>query len=106
MTTISIVSQSGCSIIDAPESTTLMEVIKNSGFDEMRAFCGGNCSCATCHVYIDPNYLLRLPPMSQQEGDHLEGSGIMLPNSRLSCQVPLTELLEGASVTIAPEGDG
>jgi 2Fe-2S ferredoxin len=106
MAKINVISQTGSAKqIDAPEDLTLMEAIKNSGFDELRAFCGGNCSCATCQVYIDVEYLRSLPPISEEEAELLAESGVNRPNSRLSCQVPVTSVLDGAGVTIAPDGD-
>ena len=82
---------------------SVMEVIRDSGIDELLALCGGGCSCATCHVYVDPDFADRLPPVSPDENELLSGSGHRLTNSRLSCQLPFTDLLDGMDVTIAPE---
>ena len=89
--------------VDAAEGRTLMEVIRDDGFDELLALCGGCCSCATCHVHIDPAYVDKLPPMSEDENDLLDSSEHRNEFSRLSCQVPVTDVLEGCKVTIAPE---
>ncbi|WP_159872425.1 2Fe-2S iron-sulfur cluster-binding protein [Novosphingobium sp. 9U] len=91
------------SSVEANEGRTLMEVIRDSGFDELLALCGGCCSCATCHVHIEPEYFGKLEPMSQDESDLLDSSEHRSACSRLSCQVPITEVLEGCRVTIAPE---
>jgi len=89
--------------VEASEGRTLMEVIRDNGFDELLALCGGCCSCATCHVHIDPAYVDKLPPMSEDENDLLDSSGHRNEFSRLSCQVQVTGVLEGCKVTIAPE---
>lgn len=82
---------------------TLMESIREAGLSELTAMCGGCCSCATCHVYVAPDFLDRLPPIGEDEGDLLDGSGNRNEFSRLSCQVPITSDLEGMKVQIAPE---
>lgn len=89
--------------VDAAEGRTLMEVIRDDGFDELLALCGGCCSCATCHVFIDPAFADKLPAMSEDENDLLDSSDHRNETSRLSCQVPVTAELEGLRVTIAPE---
>ncbi|EIZ79760.1 DdmB [Novosphingobium sp. Rr 2-17] len=104
MPQIIVVDQSGKeSSVEAIEGRTLMEVIRDSGFDELLALCGGCCSCATCHVHIDPDYIDKLPKMSADEDDLLDSSDNRNEFSRLSCQVPITSALEGCKVTIAPE---
>ena len=104
MPQITVVDQSGSEkAIEAPEGRTLMEVIRDSGFDELLALCGGCCSCATCHVHIDPAYMDKLPKMSEDENDLLDSSDHRNEYSRLSCQIPATGALEGAKVTIAQE---
>jgi 2Fe-2S ferredoxin len=61
--------------------------------------CGGFCSCATCHVYIDDAWIAKLPAMSEHEDEMLEGTvSDRLPGSRLSCQVQVTEELDGIVV--------
>lgn len=89
--------------IEASEGRTLMEVIRDNGFDEMLALCGGCCSCATCHVHIDPAFMDKLPAMSEDESDLLDSSDHRNAFSRLACQVPVTAALDGAKVTIAQE---
>jgi len=89
--------------LNAEEGRTLMEVIRDNGFDELLALCGGCCSCATCHVHIDPAFADKLPPMSEDENDLLDSSEHRSDTSRLSCQIPVTDALEGCRVTIAQE---
>ncbi|TRD10718.1 2Fe-2S iron-sulfur cluster binding domain-containing protein [Erythrobacter insulae] len=89
--------------IDVENGLTVMEAIRDNGFDELLALCGGCCSCATCHIYIDGGATDKLPEMSEDEDDLLESSEHRKDNSRLSCQVPLTDELDGLKVTIAAE---
>ena len=81
---------------------SLMEAIRDNGFDNLLALCGGSCACATCHVYIDPSYKDRLPEMGADESDLLDGSDHRHENSRLSCQIPLGDQLDGLRVEITP----
>ena len=89
--------------IEAQTGLTLMEAIRDNGFDELLALCGGCCSCATCHIYVDPAFADKLPPMSEDENDLLESSDHRNETSRLSCQVPLTAEMDGLKVSIAAE---
>lgn len=104
MPTIHVVRRDGqAAAIEPQGSTTLMEVIREAGFDELLALCGGCCSCATCHVHVDAEFFEKLPPMSEDENDLLDSSDHRDAWSRLSCQVKLTDALEGLRVTIAQE---
>lgn len=89
--------------IDVEDGLTVMEAIRDNGFDELLALCGGCCSCATCHVQVDPAFADKLPPMSEDEDDLLESTDHRIATSRLSCQIPFTADLDGMKVTIAPE---
>jgi len=89
--------------IEVEDGLTVMEAIRDNGFDELLALCGGCCSCATCHIYVDDAAGTALPEMSEDEDDLLESSDHRKEGSRLSCQVPLTAELSGLKVTIAPE---
>jgi len=89
--------------IEVENGLTVMEAIRDNGFDELLALCGGCCSCATCHVHVDPAFTGKLPEMSEDEDDLLESSDHRAETSRLSCQIPFTEDLSGLKVTIAPE---
>lgn len=89
--------------VDGEAGLSVMEVLKVNGFDELLALCGGCCSCATCHVYVDPAFLDRLPPMSEDEDDLLEAVDERRATSRLSCQLPFEAGLDGLTVTIADE---
>lgn len=82
---------------------SVMEVIRDNGFDELLALCGGCCACATCHVHVDEDWVGKLPTMSGDEDDLLDTSDYRQANSRLSCQIPFEAGLDGLKVTIAPE---
>lgn len=89
--------------VEGDAGLSVMEVIRDSGFDELLALCGGCCSCATCHVYVDPAFADSLPAMSEDENDLLDSSDHRNETSRLSCQVILGDATNGLRVTIAPE---
>ena len=78
-----------------------MEVIRDWGLN-IKAECGGACSCATCHVYVDDEHFDKLVPPSDDEEDLLYSTLDKKPNSRLSCQILLSDELDGLKVTIAP----
>ena len=82
---------------------SIMEVIRDSGVGDLLAMCGGCCSCATCHVYVDAAFIDRLPPANEDERDLLDFSEHQQAGSRLACQIPLTVDLDGIRLTIAPE---
>ncbi|KQM61589.1 MULTISPECIES: 2Fe-2S iron-sulfur cluster-binding protein [unclassified Sphingomonas] len=86
--------------IDGQAGLSVMEAIRDGGIDELAAICGGCCSCATCHVYIDAADLALLPPMEADEDDLLDGSEHRTERSRLSCQIAI---FDGMRVEIAPE---
>jgi 2Fe-2S ferredoxin len=89
--------------VDADNGLTVMEVIRDNGFDELLALCDGCCSCATCHVHVDPNFAAKLPEMDEDENDLLESSDHRDEHSRLACQIPFDDELDGLKVTIAQE---
>ncbi|KEQ54409.1 2Fe-2S iron-sulfur cluster-binding protein [Sphingobium chlorophenolicum] len=89
--------------IAAETGLSLMEAIRDAGIDEMLALCGGCCSCATCHVKVDPAFAALLPTVSEDESDLLDSSEHRDAYSRLSCQIPLTAELDGLRIAIAPE---
>lgn len=104
MPKLTVVTRAGNeTTLDVAEGLTVMEAIRDNGIDELLALCGGCCSCATCHVHVDPAFKDRLPAMSEDEDDLLESSDHRDENSRLGCQVPFTADLDGLRVTIAQE---
>ncbi|MBU9598319.1 2Fe-2S iron-sulfur cluster-binding protein [Burkholderia multivorans] len=88
--------------IKAESGRSVMELIRDSGQDELLAICGGCCSCATCHVYVEPGFEARLPSIGDDENDLLESSDHRTEQSRLACQLPFTDELDGLTVVIAP----
>lgn len=80
-----------------------MEALRDSGYDDIIAICGGNCSCATCHVYIDHLNQSALPSITEDEQVLIESLSHSKENSRLSCQIEINEFLSGSVVHIPPE---
>jgi len=89
--------------VEAAAGLTVMEAIRDNGFDELLALCGGCCSCATCHVHVDPAFADLMPPITEDEDDLLDSSDSRDATSRLSCQLPFTDALDGLKVRIASE---
>ena len=89
--------------VEAAAGLSVMEAVRDAGFDEMLALCGGCCSCATCHVYVDPAFADKVEPLSEDENDLLDSTDHRTDCSRLSCQIHLSDAVSGLKVTIAPE---
>ena len=89
--------------IDAKSGITLMEALHDNGIDSVLALCGGCCSCATCHVFIENGPKSLVGTASEDEDDLLETSESRRPSSRLSCQIELENPMEELTVKIAPE---
>ena len=87
--------------ISVEPAGSLMEAIRDNDFDDLLALCGGCCSCATCHVIVDPAFSAKLPAMQDDEDALLDGSDHREATSRLSCQIPLSSELDGLKVRIA-----
>lgn len=90
-------------VVEARSGWSVMETIRDAGFDELLALCGGCCSCATCHVHVDPEWAGRLRPIRSEEDDLLDTSDHRRETSRLSCQILVSPELDGLKVRIAPE---
>lgn len=104
MPKLTVVTRSGDeTTVDVADGLTVMEAIRDNGFDELLALCGGCCSCATCHVHVDPAFKDKLPALGEDEDDLLDSSDHRDESSRLSCQIPFTADLDGLKVTIAEE---
>ena len=86
--------------IAAGRGQSLMQAAKSEMVPGILAECGGNCSCATCHVYVDPAWLERLSPPTVEERDLLECVTEVRDNSRLSCQIWLSDDLDGLIVQV------
>lgn len=82
---------------------SVMELIRKSGVNGFLALCGGGCSCATCHIYIDENWMHEVPPISDDEDALLDTSDHRKNNSRLSCQIKINHKHDGMRIMIAPQ---
>ena len=82
---------------------TLMQTLVGAGVSDVLALCGGVCSCATCHVYLDSEITAAIPSADGDEIDLLEMLDARRENSRLSCQVRLTEDFDGKRVIVAEQ---
>ncbi len=101
MPTIHFVSHDGAiQDVEAHAGLSLMQSAVDAGVDGIVAECGGCCSCATCHVYLEPEIYNSLPAPTPMEQGML--SCVLEPaeTSRLSCQVMVTEDMEGTSVRL------
>jgi 2Fe-2S ferredoxin len=102
MPTIKITDYKGeTHTIEAKSGVTLMEVAVDNNIDGIPAECGGACACATCHAYVADSWLAKLPQMDDMEDAMLDSALDRRPNSRLSCQIEITDELDGLQVTIA-----
>ena len=88
--------------LEGDSNSTLMEILRDAGLD-IEASCGGCCACATCHVYIDEKWTNKLKNMDDDEESMLDQAFDVKNNSRLSCQIDLSEELDGLEIEIAPE---
>lgn len=104
MAEIHVTTRSGTAVtLPAKPGMSVMEIIRDGGIDELLALCGGCCSCATCHVYVDDAFTAASGKAGADEDDLLDSSDHKRPASRLSCQIAFTAGLDGLRVTIAPE---
>jgi len=104
MPKLTIVNRAGSeTTIDAQSGLSVMENIRDAGFDELLALCGGCCSCATCHVHVDEAWSQAVGGPNPDEDDLLDSSDHRNDRSRLSCQIEMSDALDGLRVTIAPE---
>ena len=87
--------------LDAIDGWRVMEIIRDHGLP-IKAECGGCCACATCHVYVDEGWQDKLRPMRDDEQEALDLAPAVHDTSRLSCQILMSEELDGLKVTLAP----
>lgn len=87
--------------LNVPTGQSVMQAIRDAGM-EIAAQCGGCCACATCHVYVNDEWLGALPAPQDDELAMLELAQEPLPTSRLSCQIQASDELSGLTVTLAP----
>jgi len=89
--------------VDAPVGRSVMEVAVKANVPGIWAECGGSCSCATCHVYVDPADANRIGRATPMEEGLLDFSDHKRDTSRLSCQIKVTEALDGVTLHLPPE---
>lgn len=93
-------SKGGEQVIDVAPGVSLMEAALKNGVSGIEADCGGACSCATCHVFISPEWMNKIPPKEDMEDAMLEFALDLRDESRLSCQILLTADLDGLVVDL------
>ncbi len=84
--------------VDVPVGWSVMEGAVKNLIPGIDADCGGACACATCHVYVDPAWTSKMPPKEDMEETMLDFAQDLEPTSRLSCQIKVTEELDGLVV--------
>jgi ferredoxin, 2Fe-2S len=87
-------------VINADSNRSLMQAATDNMVPGILADCGGNCACATCQVYVDEAWLPKIAPASKQELEMIDCALHVQANSRLSCQILVTEELEGMVVRL------
>ena len=90
-------------VVEAEPGMTVMEAAVKNSVPGIAAECGGACACATCHVYVDPEWADKIPPPDAQEDGMLGCVLDRRPTSRLSCQIVLKPALDGLTVEVAQE---
>ena len=88
--------------LEGDSNSTLMEILRDAGLD-IEAACGGCCACATCHVYINDNWLQKISSKDDDEESMLDQAFDVRNTSRLSCQISLSVDLDGIELELAPE---
>jgi 2Fe-2S ferredoxin len=102
MPQITFIGNDGRSVtVTAKVGHSLMEVAVDNDIAGMVAECGGACACATCHTYIDAAWIERMPPMQEMEDAMLDSAMDRRDNSRLSCQIEVSDALDGLVITVA-----
>lgn len=91
--------------VEAPSGSTVMEAAIRNGVPGIDAECGGACACATCHVYVDDAWVAVVGEPGPMEEDMLDFASDVKPSSRLSCQIKITDALDGLVVR-TPEHQG
>jgi len=104
MVKLVVTDKDGCDVVvDAVAGLSIMENIRQLP-RSVEAVCGGLCSCATCHVFLDEQSMRRVPPRRYEERVMLATSRLFDPQrSRLSCQIKVTAELDGLALTVAPD---
>ncbi len=91
--------------VDVEVGNTIMEAAIDNDVPGIVAECGGACACATCHAYVDEEWIARLPEMDDMEDAMLDSALDRKTNSRLTCQISMVDELDGIEVVVAFNGD-
>lgn len=101
MVRITYIEQDGAEhVVDAEPGMTVMEAAVKNDVPGIEAECGGACSCATCHVYVDADWREATGEPEEMEEDMLDFAFDVRANSRLSCQIKVTDKLDGLRVSV------
>jgi len=104
MTTIVFIDPQGVEhAVEAPAGRSFMQIAIDNGVPGILGDCGGACSCATCHGYVDPAFMEQLPGRTETEQFMLEGVPDLRDNSRLCCQLRMKPELEGLRIQLPDE---
>lgn len=105
MPQITVIDKNGRNhAVEAESGWSLMEILRDKGFDAIEGACGGSMACATCHLYIDPNWQQKVTAedneKTEEEDDILDLAFDVIDASRLSCQVRMSDALDGLIVAL------
>ena len=103
MAKVTYITTSGESITVENASGNLMEIAKSKQVPGIYGICGGACSCTTCHVLVDPAWQAKVGPATENEVARLTAKDALQPASRLSCQIEMTDELDGVVVHVVEE---
>ncbi|MGE3771238.1 MAG: 2Fe-2S iron-sulfur cluster-binding protein [Bdellovibrionales bacterium] len=99
---ITVIDEKGAAReLEASPGMKVLEAMQDANLPVL-AQCGGSCACATCHVYVDAAWVNKIPQPSEDESAMLDGAFDVTNESRLACQIELTDELDGLKVTMAP----
>lgn len=104
MSKVTLIDENGNDVrsFNAEPDLSLMENLRNNDAEDLLAICGGLCACATCQIYLDDASYEKVGNPGEVEAEMIEGSGVKKATSRLSCQIKVTDNLEGIRFSIAP----
>lgn len=95
-----ILADESVKVVEAIEGDSIMQTAVDNDIEEITANCGGNCSCATCHCIIDDTWISKVGAADEDETAVMESAIEVTANSRLSCQIKVTDNLDGIVVHI------
>lgn len=102
MTKIVFIDRKGQRLeVQAENGSSIMEVAMDNGVSGIYGECGGTCSCATCHCYVPDEWVAKLKPMDDLEDGMLDGAKDRRPTSRLTCQLVVSDELDGIELEVA-----